>query len=237
MVILRPRVSVRRSRSTTPSAPGIIAGHDVRPESIKLVTYSPAEISPMICSGVCVPGSRYRLPQPMPASLQAAGGIVRRLHAQLPRCIGVEQIVLQHTIFNHDGAPRRQPFASKGDVPKPPTPLGSIIMLSSISVKAGQRWARPAFPPEKEACARSNRPRQPRRENQSATRDFRREDDGRLLRRHTPRAQPAQGAPCCFGPNRFRRFEERETPSARPPAIALHRAVHVHCQRSADTPA
>ena len=44
---------------------------------------------------------------------QSARGVVRGLHAQLARRVGVEQVIAQDAILDDDGAPRRQSFAVK----------------------------------------------------------------------------------------------------------------------------
>ena len=49
---------------------------------------------------------------------------------------------------------------------------------------------------------------------------------------YAPCSQAAQGSPCRFLADRFRRFEVCQPARARPPAVALHRAVHILGQGS-----
>ena len=69
----------------------------------------------MICSGVELPRLEKEIAAADPRrARQSARGVVRRLHAQLARGVGVQQVIAQDAILHHDGALRRQALVVEG---------------------------------------------------------------------------------------------------------------------------
>ena len=188
----------------------------------------------MISSGRERSRLEVQIPAPDPRRAgQPPRSVVRRLHAQLARRVGIQQVIAQYAILDHHRPQRGQAFAVERRRSEPAHPRRQ---QHGIIVNDGQSPARqsvsPSFPARNEAWRQMAvaRCRLEHRSDQRP-RHLGREYDWRLLRGNPPRPQPPQRPPRRLLAHRLGRFEIPDAPRPRPPAVALHLAVVVPRQR------
>ena len=125
-----------------------------------------------------------------------------------------------------------RPSPSKGELPKPPAPVGSSMSVVVDDGECGRGDLCAELAGEKRRVTPDGVARGGFKDGaDEGAGDLRREDDGDALGGNFARAQAAKGAACGFFADGLGRFEIGQAAGAGPPAVALHLAVGVHGQR------
>jgi len=116
-------------------------------------------------------------------------------------------VVAQNAALHHPVRREGSPSPSKAMSQKPPEPVASSMVLSSMMVRVEPRSARPTGQQKRRAAPRSSRPGGLEDRTNQRTGHLRRKDDGEPAAWGPAGAQSAQGAARRFLADRFGRVE------------------------------